>query len=101
MAMHAILKMALVPVVMHMLAGCASNIPEPIRNEPVAGTDLATVRNQINTHIGDTVRWGGSIVAVENRSDSTWIEVVASELNHYGMPAAPDEDAGGRFIPRI
>jgi len=90
-----------VPVAASLLSGCTSHIPEQIRTAPIENPGVDQVRNQANSYIGDTVRWGGSIVAVENKAESTWVEIVATPLNHYGMPAAADESSSGRFIARI
>ena len=82
------------------LSGCASNIPREIKEAPAGNPTVSEVRDDIDRYTGSRVRWGGSIAAVENRENETWIEVVALELAGYGRPAATDSSYG-RFLVRI
>ncbi|MGF1613713.1 MAG: Slp family lipoprotein, partial [Gammaproteobacteria bacterium] len=50
-------------------------------------------------YAGKPVRWGGSIVSVNNEESGAWIEVVDHELNRYGMPEIRDRSPG-RFMIR-
>jgi len=90
----------LLPVVA-LVSGCASNIPAQIRNEPVDNLSIAVVSSDPEPYIGKNVRWGGSVVTVENKVDSTWIEIVSTRLGSYGRPGTLDEDSQGRFIARF
>lgn len=77
------------------LGGCATT-PDPVRDADVQPLSVEAVRKAPSEHIGKRVRWGGSIVSVENRADRTVIEVVARPLRDSGAPlitAAGD----GRF----
>lgn len=87
----------LLPVIA-LVSGCASNIPAQIRNEPVDNLSVATVSSDPEQYIGKNVRWGGSVVKVENKVDSTWIEIVSTNLGSFGQPGELDEDSQGRFI---
>ena len=81
-------------------AGCASKVPPTIR-EPIAGSPtLAAVHRAPADHLGAAVRWGGTIVAVENRPDTTRIEVVGRRLGSEGRPESGDATAG-RFLTDI
>ncbi len=44
--------------------------------------------------IGQTARWGGIIVGVENKPEKTFVEIVNFPLNHYGKPNASEETIG-------
>jgi outer membrane lipoprotein len=44
------------------------------------------------------VRWGGRIVQVEPRADSTCFEMLSTRLDHFGRPYWASDDTGGRFI---
>jgi outer membrane lipoprotein len=79
------------------LAGCASDIPRPIREAPAENIPLTQALQNPEKHRGAAVRWGGAIAAVENRRDSTWIEVVERPLDADGQPRNTDKSAG-RFL---
>ncbi len=80
-------------------AGCAS-VPEGIEDPGRDSPDLATVRGAPEAHQGETVRWGGTIAAVDNREDETLIAVVARDLQRHGQPREGDTTPG-RFLARI
>lgn len=78
------------------LAGCATSpdaIPDPGRDSP----SLADVRQAPEDYRGERVRWGGTIAGVENRADTTVVEVVARELERDGRPTDTD-GSPGRFL---
>lgn len=79
---------------MALLAACASQ-PTPLQGSYATLTprDAAEV-----DATGTQVRWGGRIVQVEPRADSTCFEMVSVELDHYGRPGWGDDGTGGRFI---
>lgn len=82
------------------LVGCASQIPGSIKLPPNPDPEYLQVKDNIDTFLGQNVRWGGKIISVENRGNSTWIEVLASPLNRYGLPGS-NGDYEGRFIARF
>src|SRR4051794_33607901 len=76
------------------LGGCAT-VPAP-----VAGTDFSTLTPQqaIAQNAGSArVRWGGEIIKVEPKNDSTCFEVLARELYSDARPNRHDGN-DGRFI---
>ncbi len=84
-----------------LLASCASNLPVEITHAPPDNPAVSAVRQQAGQYLGRNVRWGGTIVAVENKADMTWIEILAVPLNSYGRPAGYDDSNDGRFLVRI
>ena len=83
-----------------MLSACYSYIPVEIRDPIPDNPPLPQVRRDTQSFIGRSVRWGGTIVNVENKENETWIELVAKDLGAYGQPH--DTDASdGRFIARV
>lgn len=81
-----------------LLAGCASipaaiDVDLPDDNAPT----LEQARQQPDAARGETVRFGGQIAAVDNRSETTLIEVVGRQLGRDGRPAA-DGASRGRFL---
>lgn len=82
------------------LAGCATQVPDPIRVAPAWEPTPDEVRAAPARYQGAPVRWGGVVAGVENRVDHTLIQVVSRPLGHSGRPR--DTDAGqGRFLARV
>lgn len=79
------------------LAGCASNLPKPIREAPEEDVALSTARQNPGSYMGRQVRWGGVIAGVDNRADETCLEVVGRKLESNGRPATRD-GSEGRFL---
>ena len=82
------------------LAGCASRLPEPIRQAPPGSPQLDEVRQDADRFQGTAVRWGGVIAHVTNRAEDTLIEVVARPLAGNGRPREIDASEG-RFLARV
>ncbi|SRR5690554_1464245 len=78
------------------LGGCATT-PDPIRKSPDDNPTLRAVRANPEAYQGRELRWGGSIVAVENRAEQTCIEVVERVLESGGRPVEEDRSQG-RFL---
>lgn len=84
-----------------LLTGCATpGTDDPLRNTTVVGPDLATVRAAPQQAVGARVRWGGTIARVENRRDTTWVEVVGQPLRTSGRPEDTPTSAG-RFVAQV
>ena len=90
------MRTRLVPVLAAsaLLAACASH-PQPLRGDYVPLTPHAAVEVEAT---GSVVRWGGRIVQVEPRADSTCFEMVSTRLDQFGRPYWASDDTGGRFI---
>jgi outer membrane lipoprotein len=83
------------------LSGCASRLPESIRDAAVSELSVAQVRKgDVQQYTGTEVRWGGSIAVVENTPSETLIEVVSQPLGQDGRPDA-NGDGDGRFIAKF
>ncbi len=68
------------------LAGCASTVPDLIKQVPAGDIRLDEVHNKPNDFINSDVRWGGNILQVENLSEKTLIEVLGRPLSDNGKP---------------
>lgn len=77
-----------------LLAGCATQ-PTPLQGEY---RDISPRDAVDHDSTGALVRWGGRIVQVEPRQDSTCFEVVSARLDASGRPLRGDGNTGGRFI---
>lgn len=83
------------------LFGCASDLPRDIASPPPHGNPpLAAVRADPGRFSGTPVRWGGTIAAVENRKNDTWIDVVGRQLERDGRPIVGDRSEG-RFMAKL
>lgn len=95
-----------VPRMVHILiavliaGGCASTVPPAVRDPIPKAPTVGEVQQSPEAHLGQRVRWGGSILAVRNLANSTEIEVLARPLGNDGEPLAEAQGAG-RFIARL
>jgi outer membrane lipoprotein len=83
-----------------LLSGCAATVPEVISHAPAVPVSARQASEAPTTHLGKTVRWGGDIVAVDNRRDATWVEVLSRPLDGDYQPD-PQQPAGTRFLARM
>ena len=83
-----------------MLGACASNIPEGIRKDTSNSPSIAVVKTALPDYLDQSVRWGGAIIEIQNRSDHSQLTILTYPLNSNGRPRleAPSE---GRFIAKI
>ncbi len=70
--------------------------PPPERDAP----NVSTAAETPEEYRGVRVRWGGTIAGVENRADSTLVEVVARPLGRDSRPRG-DDRSEGRFLAVI
>jgi outer membrane lipoprotein len=82
------------------LSGCQSAIPEEIRLSRDNAPGLEQVRENPESFINQGVRWGGLILDIENRQNSSRLTVMAQPLNDNGRPSQYEASAG-RFIAEI
>ncbi len=82
------------------LGGCASQLPQVIREAPAKAIEVAQVQQDPARLTGQRVRWGGTIIAMTNLPASTEIEVLARRLNADGEPRIQSE-GNGRFIAQV
>ncbi|WP_181918498.1 MULTISPECIES: Slp family lipoprotein [unclassified Wenzhouxiangella] len=75
-----------------LVAGCAT-VPEPLGGE----FEELTPEQSGDQHVGQQVRWGGSIVDTRPGKSETCIEVLARSLDSRARPHSGDDDRG-RFL---
>jgi outer membrane lipoprotein len=83
-----------------LVAGCASHIPNEIRQAPQNNPIVAEVRTGPDRFVGSEVRWGGVIASVENLQTQTRLEIVARDLTNSGRPQNNDYSPG-RFLADV
>jgi outer membrane lipoprotein len=76
------------------LAGCAA-APKPLQGDFAA---LLPVDASAAQRVGDTVRWGGTLVAVTPARDETCFEVLGRDLSDSARPRRADDTSSGRFL---
>lgn len=94
-----LVRLVCAPALLLLAAGCATT-PKSIPDPGPASPTLGDVRESPANFRGERVRWGGTIVGVENRTETTLIEVVARELASDGRPQSGD-GSPGRFLAVI
>ncbi|MBA1332420.1 membrane protein [Candidatus Endoriftia persephone str. Guaymas] len=82
------------------LNGCASPLPKAISQVPPTEIRVEEVRQQPERFLGSRVRWGGSIIQVENLPQHTLIELLSRPLSGNGKPDSSGRTQG-RFLARI
>jgi outer membrane lipoprotein len=81
------------------LAGCSS-VPTALRDQPYDNITLHQVNSIQPVPPGVRVRWGGTIVSIENQADQTVLQVLYSNLTRGGRPLESPAGAG-RFFLRV
>jgi outer membrane lipoprotein len=79
-----------------MLIACSS-MPPALKNAPAVDVQLNDVRNNANDFKGTPVRWGGTIVEVENEANISRIQILYYPLQSSGRPMT-ESNTQGRFI---
>jgi outer membrane lipoprotein len=80
-----------------LLSACSQHIPPEIRQAPDNSPSVDQVRHQPDTYISQRIRWGGVILHTENKSDGSWMTIIALPLQSNGKPRESDQSPG-RFI---
>lgn len=79
-----------------LFAGCAS-LPAPIAEAPPGDLQMIEAMADPDAHRGTRVRWGGKVLAVEQRGGTLWVEVLERQLDAWGKPSGA-RTSGGRFF---
>jgi len=87
-----------------LLGACATvpqqPVPQDIRHPPAGDLQLVEARQDPERHLGSTVRWGGTVVAVErDAGGNARVEVLERRLDEDGRPL-PGSASDGRFVIR-
>jgi len=83
-----------------LLGACTSKVPYAIRTAPQNELSISSVQASPKAYLDTQVRWGGDIISVNNKSNETWIEVLAYPLDYEGEPD-PKAVSKGRFLARV
>lgn len=88
---------ALVFLLTILLSACSSTVPLSIQTPPANNINLNQVENDVDSYIGNLVRWGGRIISVSRDSSYTTIEIKHFPLNTHGFPLQ-NFPSRGKFI---
>jgi outer membrane lipoprotein len=80
--------------------GCASPIPQAVREPLATPVGIDQVRAAPERYLGTRVRWGGAVIAVDNAPRVTDVEILGRPLGRDGEPLA-GADPQGRFLARF
>lgn len=90
------MKMLLITLMGVVLNGCA-NTRQGIPVSPAFDLPISAVRNNAPKYIGYDVRWGGTVIHVQNEQEYTDIQLLYYPLNSAGRPDL-NQPTRGRFI---
>jgi len=77
-----------------LLSACVTQ-PKPLQGAYAETTPEAAMQGDST---GAAVRWGGRIVSVEPRADSTCFEMISSKVGADARPSASRDNSNGRFL---
>lgn len=78
------------------LGGCVV-APTELQRPSADSPGIASVRANTSANLNKSVRWGGTVVGIENLENQTRLEVIARPLFRHGRPDA-QRASQGRFI---
>lgn len=79
------------------LSACSSQIPPDVRQGFKDSPTIAKIQADPEVYVLQPVRWGGVIIDIENRQDSSRLTVVAYPLRKNGEPQV-SKNSIGRFV---
>ncbi len=74
-----------------------STLPTNIKNPPIVDIQLNQVVKNSSQYLNQPVRWGGTVIDVENEPDKTTLQVLFYPLDYFGRPRI-NQPALGRFV---
>ena len=78
------------------LSACAG-LPPAMRDIPVVDISYSQVNQNISSYKNASVRWGGTVIEVENEPDSSLVQVLFHPLDSSGRPQL-NKPSEGRFV---
>lgn len=82
------------------LSACSSHIPTVISNPATPSPDLTQVQSSPEDYLSKELRWGGIILGIENKKDTSQLTIIAYPLSDNGEPQISKQSTG-RFIAII
>lgn len=95
-----LIAIAFFSLLLTLVGGCQSGIPAEIRASVDNAPSVDQVRQNPGEYMQQGVRWGGLILDIENRQDTSRLTVMGLPLNDNGKPSTY-ETSPGRFIAQL
>lgn len=76
--------------------GACTSMPPDIRSFPAVDTPYQQISQNADTYKDVPIRWGGTVIEVENEADSSLMQVLYYPINRQGYPQT-DQSSEGRF----
>ncbi|MDX1573367.1 MAG: Slp family lipoprotein [Methylophaga sp.] len=92
------MRLSFIVIFLVALSACSS-VPKNIKSPPESDVQLNQVLANKQANAGESIRWGGEIVEIENNADFSMVQVVQFPLNQYGKPVT-NRSSQGRFMAR-
>ena len=89
------MRLHLLPICLF-LSACAG-LPSAVKDVPVTKLSYTEASRDPNSYKNTSVRWGGSIIDVDNEQDYTLIQVLSYPLDFTGRPQF-SKPSQGRFV---
>lgn len=84
------------PVFLLLLLNGCSGLPKAMQDEPYTNVGLNSIQADFTTHKGKPLRWGGTIINVTNKENSSQAQLLYYPLNRFGRPRIGETE--GRFM---
>lgn len=83
-----------------LLTACSNNLPSNIKTAPAYDLKYRHVlAEEVDTFVGEQVRWGGKIIKVMRHGKDSLIEIQNYPVNRYGLPLL-NLPTRGKFIAK-
>lgn len=82
------------------LPACSSQVPPDIRHGLKDSPTISKIQADPEAYTSQPVRWGGVILNIENRQDSSRLTIVAYPLSKNGEPQV-SKNTIGRFVAKF
>lgn len=93
------LRGLIVSIIFVFLSACA--VTPTVFNRALDGSPtIVTVGDDVSSHIGSKIRWGGTLLSIKNQQDNSWLEILEYPLYRNGKPKLGSESRG-RFFAKI
>jgi outer membrane lipoprotein len=85
-------------VLLFILSAC-SNMPTVIRDFTAVDIPYQLANQNVDSYLDTPVRWGGTVIEVENETDSSSVQILYYPLDRNGFPQT-SYNGEGRFVVR-
>ncbi len=80
------------------VSACSSHIPPEIRQTLDGAPSVVQAHENTDAYLSQKVRWGGVILNIENKHNTSWITILAYPLSENDGEPQIFNESSGRFI---